>query len=219
LLSKSSRYFYDADAIREEPLWPDGPNAPDAIASPHGQGFTAGRSNGTPHSAGRNKRSVWEITTQPYPEAHFATFPPKLVEPCILAGSPPKCCGDCGAPWERVVEREGEKVAARQARTTRDYQPGLEEKTGWQYNGAALTPAGGKPIHTLGWRSTCDHDDDSGTAIVLDPFCGSGTTGLVALRHNRSFIGIELNPTYAEMARNRIRDDAPLFNANTETVA
>ncbi len=49
-------------------------------------------------------------------------------------------------------------------------------------------------------------------AVVLDPFCGSGTTGLVALRHQRDFIGIELNPRYAELARRRIEDDQPLFN-------
>jgi site-specific DNA-methyltransferase (adenine-specific) len=52
--------------------------------------------------------------------------------------------------------------------------------------------------------------------LVLDPFCGSGTTGLVALRHGRRFVGIELNPAYAEMARRRITDDAPLFNTLAE---
>jgi tRNA/tmRNA/rRNA uracil-C5-methylase (TrmA/RlmC/RlmD family) len=55
--------------------------------------------------------------------------------------------------------------------------------------------------------------------IVLDPFCGSGTVGLVAARLGRSFVGIELNPEYAEMARNRIRDDGPLFNVESEVVA
>jgi site-specific DNA-methyltransferase (adenine-specific) len=55
--------------------------------------------------------------------------------------------------------------------------------------------------------------------VVLDPFAGSGTTGMVALRKGRSFIGIELNPAYAEMARNRIRDDAPLLNTPAEAEA
>ena len=54
---------------------------------------------------------------------------------------------------------------------------------------------------------------------VLDPFAGSGTTGLAAMRHGRSFVGCELNPTYVELARRRIRDDAPLFNAGAEVVA
>jgi len=51
--------------------------------------------------------------------------------------------------------------------------------------------------------------------LVLDPFAGSGTVGVVALRHGRRFVGIELNPTYASMARDRIRDDAPLLNQET----
>ena len=68
----------------------------------------------------------------------------------------------------------------------------------------------------MGWQPVCTHDDDTGRSLILDPFCGAGTTGVVALRHDRDFIGIELNPTYAEMARNRIRDDAPLFNVSSE---
>jgi tRNA/tmRNA/rRNA uracil-C5-methylase (TrmA/RlmC/RlmD family) len=72
---------------------------------------------------------------------------------------------------------------------------------------------------TVGWEPSCDHQDDTGTSTILDPFCGAGTTGVVALRRDRSFIGLELNPTYAEMARQRIRDDAPLFNNESEQVA
>jgi DNA modification methylase len=82
--------------------------------------------------------SVWHVATQPFPEAHFATYPEKLIEPCILAGSKP---GD----------------------------------------------------------------------TILDPFCGSGTTGAVAIRHQRNFIGIELNAEYIEIARRRIGAIAPLF--------
>lgn len=157
------------------------PDAPNAIASPHGQGFTrrasqtkpvggwnqgegshdaidhsqpaptggrptrernrGGRTDGytkpnnidPSHNGGRNKRSVWTIPSQPFPEAHFATYPEKLVEPCILAGSEP---GD----------------------------------------------------------------------LILDPFMGSGTTGLVARRLGRRFLGIELNPEYLAMAQRRIGD-------------
>jgi DNA modification methylase len=111
LLTKSARYFYDADAIREPASYPDGPNAPDAIASPYGQGFTRRASGGrqarhydgngfkttdqrntrfqgpNPADGGRNKRSVWEISTEPFPQAHFATYPKALVEPCVKAGS------------------------------------------------------------------------------------------------------------------------------------
>lgn len=48
--------------------------------------------------------------------------------------------------------------------------------------------------------------------LVLDPFSGSGTVGVVALRHERNYIGVELNPDYAELSRKRITDDQPLFN-------
>jgi DNA modification methylase len=153
LLSKSKSYYYDADAIREE-----GIKAAEGAESLSweerkalGEGPRRGESHNGPAewhrigtldtpAAGRNKRSVWTVTTQPFPGAHFATFPPKLIEPCVLAGS-----------------AEG--------------------------------------------------------TTVLDPFAGSGTTGVVALRHNRDFIGIELNPEYAQMARDRIYDDAPLLNS------
>src|SRR5690606_28968298 len=57
------------------------------------------------HPLGRNKRSVWTIATEPFPEAHFATYPTALVEPMILAGASPKACPHCGAPWERVVQK------------------------------------------------------------------------------------------------------------------
>lgn len=76
-----------------------------------------------------------------------------------------------------------------------------------------------RPARRIGWRSTCDHDDDSGRPVILDPFAGAGTTGVVATRHDRDFIGVELNSSYCELARNRIRDDAPLLNANTELAA
>jgi len=127
LLAKSERYYFDQEAIRERSAFPAGPNAPDAIKSPYGQGFTrrAGLTGGayalpgqSPHgnartekaiarengkgvyrpngeSGGvrpvapfRNIRSVWTIATEPFPEAHFATFPTELARRCILAGCP-----------------------------------------------------------------------------------------------------------------------------------
>jgi DNA modification methylase len=96
LLSKSERYFYDHEAIKEEAI------ADNREFFRGNDKYTGGnafhnsqerKANGKGHVDNilgtRNKRSVWEIATQPYPEAHFATFPPKLIEPCILAGSRP----------------------------------------------------------------------------------------------------------------------------------
>lgn len=175
LLTKSARYYYDAEAIKEP-----------CIAGDNGSSYTSdydqktkpglGKGPRTPRTAGnkshkyvdayaesdseehrtkaglmkvadvpwelRNKRSVWEVATQAYPEAHFATFPEELIRPCILAGCP-----------------------------------------------------------------------EGGT--VLDTFSGSGTTGVVAVRHGRNYIGIELNPEYVTLQEKRIGQESPLFNSVT----
>ncbi len=145
LFAKNKRYYYNADAIRE----PHKTFSPESRMRGGRKHF--GQRNGTPergknggnpnlhngrwdqafHPKGRNRRTVWEIPLSKFRQAHFAVFPEKLVELCILAGSP-----------------EG--------------------------------------------------------GVVLDPFLGSGTTAVVAQRLGRRFVGIEINPAYAEMARQRL---------------
>ena len=161
--------------------------------------------------AGANKRDVWMIATQAFPDAHFATFPIALVEPCILAGtSAHGVCAECGAPWTRVIEEEfnpQEDISlVKGVRGSGDQKP-MDASNGWDG-----TPRGTTVTTTTAWEPTCDHDAEVVPATILDPFSGSGTTGIVALRHERSFIGIELNPEYADMARQRIIDDAPMLN-------
>jgi DNA modification methylase len=140
LLAKSERYFYDAAAIAEGATGrSSGRVAADRAEStglPHFRTRAGFAASGDKEWVSRNRRSVWTVATQPFPEAHFATFPEALVEPCVLAGSRP---GD----------------------------------------------------------------------LVLDPFAGSGTVGVVALRHGRRFLGIELSKEYVAMARRRIA--GPLF--------
>ncbi len=145
LFVKSDDYYYDADAIREPHV------TFSADSKMKGGRNHLGKRNGTPeagknagnsnlhngrwdqafHPLGRNKRTVWNIPLGKFREAHFAVFPPQLVETCILAGS-------------------------------------------------------------------------AENSIVLDPFMGAGTTAVVAHQYNRRFIGIELNPKYAEMALKRV---------------
>ena len=251
LLTKSSRYYYDADAIREplaessiarisqESFWEqkggekdyrNGVN-PDRSARQalenlaHKSDKRRGHSrrhagfNGRwdamtkeeQQAMGANKRTVWSIATQPYSGAHFATYPEKLVEPCILAGtSEHGVCAETGAPWERVVKRRfmpQEDVSAQKGIKGSGSQKPMDASNGWDG-----FPRGTTKSKTLAWHPTCGHDSEPVPAIVLDPFCGSGTTGVVALRHGRSFIGMELNPEYVELARKRIIDDAPLLN-------
>jgi hypothetical protein len=144
------------------------------------------------------------VATQPFPGAHFATFPPKLVEPCVLAGSSPAACGECGAPWHRVVASErlldGKHVVRGSwtdpaQRLTRGRAPLPDGAGHWRCSVRRVT---------LGWEPGCDHLDDTGRCTVLDPFAGSGTTGVVACRHGRDFLGTELNASYARLARQRL---------------
>lgn len=171
LLSKGPRYYYDADAIAEGMALSSIARLNQDVDAQTGSERVPGKTNGTMKAVGgarkrgvpprhaaygdtsdqsgldtvdrggrRNKRSVWSIATQPFRGAHFATFPPALVEPCILAGAP-----------------------------------------------------------------------DGG--VVLDPFGGAGTTGLVADRLQRDAILIELNPEYAAIATERVRADAGMFGS------
>src|SRR3974390_742045 len=115
LMSKSERYFYDAEAVREPAQYGRRDTAGkwrgvSYVDQKRGQDNSKGNwgfnsVTGKHPETGRNRRTVWTIPTAPFPEAHFATFPPALVEPCILAGCPHKCCAKCGAPWVREVER------------------------------------------------------------------------------------------------------------------
>jgi hypothetical protein len=171
-----------------------------ARLSPSGR-FRAGK----PQAATRNKRSVWTIATSPFPEAHFATFPPALVEPCILAGTSERgVCPNCGAPWQRVVKRVGGDCEARHRpkRTA-----GMWDSTSTlslSGNGSNEWAERGTRSVTIGWRASCDcGPGDPVPALVLDPFLGAGTTALVADRLGRHCIGLELSPGHAEMAGRR----------------
>src|SRR5690606_17342065 len=112
LLTKSPRYYYDAEAIKEPLARPEAllRKTPDVFGGRNKHaGYGTRKYSGNEYVGtytGRNRRSVWTIATQPFPEGHFATFPEKLVEPCILAGTSPHACPFCRAPWKRVVERE-----------------------------------------------------------------------------------------------------------------
>lgn len=159
LFAKSRRYYYDWEAIAE-PLAESslrrlrqasfdrqagGPKdyataaaggGPDrsarkVIVNLKGRALPGGSRVSYPRAYRKNRRSVWTLPTHPYPGEHFATYPPELVRPCVLAGSPPD-------------------------------------------------------------------------GVVLDPFAGAATTGMVAREEGRRFIGVELNPGYVGLARERL---------------
>ena len=215
LLSKSAQYHYDAEAIAEPAAreyeigcgtgsgWADTQQAKaQRGAANNGNSGLRAMAPATT----RNARSVWSIATQPFSGAHFATMPPELAKRAILAGTSPRACESCGAPWARVVERTNEiDTSAKGSR----FDSG---KTG--VNGNGRVQPGERYVKRAGdLAPTCPCPNNTGTArcTVLDPFGGAGTTGLVADRLGRDAILIELNPTYAQMARDRITNDNPLF--------
>jgi len=222
LLTKSARYFYDADAVREPnpraaEVWPSGGAVKSNGANPSDRNDWGALIHQNP--AGRNLRSVWNIPTEPFPEAHFATFPKALVEPCIKAGTSEKgCCPECGAAWVRETNVEYVKSPVHGAGSIVGSRNGPRTDShldGGAYNkdGFGGLPRVNKEVTTTGWRSQCtcikpgDYKTQPIPCTVLDPFAGSGTTGVVALRLGRSFIGIELSPAYAEMARKSLETD------------
>ncbi len=216
LLSKSARYFYDAEAIRE----PLQPSSIERGEYPHNS-FAKNQFAGSPidkrhpngkqvklvkdiqNPAGRNRRTVWTIATEAYPLAHFATFPRKLVQPCILAGCPEHACPKCGAPW--VSEREptpeyAEKLKATSEKWYQRKNGGPEEGK----SGNTFESAHAEYIKT-GEHPTCTCGLPAIGGMVLDPFGGSGTTAEVALEYGRKAILIELKPEYVELAKKRLR--------------
>lgn len=192
LFAKSEHYFYDCEAIREEPKtyspamsWEERKAIGDSSGNREADRFNEITSKITfgNNPMGKNKRSVWEVPTSGYPGAHFAVYPPALVEPCLLAGTPEKSCPRCGAPWERVLEKVG---------SARMFIPdGIAE----EYETSGFVA-----------KCKCPNNDGSGKAIVLDPFLGSGTTVMVAIKHKRGYIGIELNPEYGELIKQRLAE-------------
>ncbi len=212
LLAKSERYYFDADAVREPPTdqsveWnkyrhPRNGSAPQAL---HGSAKDEGRIQTDP--AGRNIRSVWTVATQPYPGAHFATFPPKLVEPCIKAGTSERgVCPECGAPWRRVVDvKRPEGYMESYGDKDEDYLAHSGHRGGWEPRtlSAVFKTATGTTRETSGWQPSCAHNAETVPATVLDPFGGSGTAAFVAQSLSRRAILIDLNPDYIEQQLKR----------------
>lgn len=203
LLAKSPRYYFDADAVRESGTtgaWGAMPPI-GGIKQTNGNGNATYSGNQPPSDGNRNIRSVWTIPTQPYPGAHFAVFPPKLVEPCIKAGSSERgVCPECGAPWRRVVE---DRPYPAELANAKKAHGGIGNNLGGQRHQDWLDA---NPKLTTGWEPSCHHDPlNVVPATVLDPFAGSGTVGMVAQSLSRRAVLIDLNPNYIDqqMTRNQ----------------
>lgn len=204
LLTKSERYWYDAEAIREKAtdvgrVNGRGGRDEDPAARPPGSyPRKLARLDWT--MRGRNKRDVWTIPSEPFPQAHFAVMPTALVRPCIMAGCPALTCPMCGAPWVRRThkERVGPTWNQRGQKQRASEQLGHNSHTGHERYATRYEMR----VVTDGLSQTCDcpNNDGSGLGVVLDPFGGSGTVSLVAKHLVRSSVYIDANAKYAEMA-------------------
>ena len=220
--SKQGKYYFE-QMFEENETVKNRPNYTAIINNKNSNKFSAGIKSIRQHEGdtgyinpqGRNMRTVWDITTQGYKEAHFATFPPELPRRCITAGCPKDICKKCGKAREKILER----VDKRHWTERNDYK--TEGKYTFEYLktkkpnevGRNDAPATYKPpeMKELGYTDCgCNTGWDKG--IVLDPFMGSGTTALVAKQLCRNWVGIELNEEYIKMAEERInREPEPLF--------
>jgi len=161
----------------------------------------------------RNCRSVWSIPTAPFRGAHFATFPPRLVERCIRAGSSERgCCSICGAPWVRTVHSESLpriETTPRQARKWTEIEQRRNRRDNPQRgvlgSGVSHNVAYSR-VSAVGWEPTCSCSlaGDPVPAMILDPFAGACTTLMVAEGLGRSSVGIEISAEYIAMASRRL---------------
>lgn len=161
----------------------------------------------------RNPRSVWTIPTHGFKGAHFATFPPALAERCITAGtSSIGACPHCGAQWSPVSEaahsaaHDGTTDTKYESKSTAGRLAQLRQaarERGEEYSSRRVV---------TGSAPGCDCADNAPVpCVVLDPFGGSGTVGLVADRQHKSAILIDLDERNVPMATERIKGDSPLF--------
>ncbi len=211
-VKSKKNYWFDLDAIREPHKLSSLKRVKHGwhgrICENHAMSGVAGKDRmETCHPLGKNPGNVWVINTQPFSARklgfesvdHFAAFPTKLAERCITAGCPKWICTECGEPRRRIVVATG-KVIGRQRKST--------SKTGVHVGvspTSSLITKSVKEKVTIGWtKCECNAGWESG--VVLDPFLGSGTTALAALRLGRRFIGIEINGDYCRIAHKRIEN-------------
>lgn len=169
--------------------------------------------------SGANLRDVWKISAEPLGSVkisatekidHYAAYPTELVRKCLLASVSQKgYCPSCGKPWVRVIDApfrgEGNPVAYKD----RPQQGSKMALCGddWRQRQAD------EPTKTIGWRASCSCSCElpPRPGRVLDPFAGSGRTGIAAGWLGLDFVGVELNPKSVQMAEHVMREDSPLF--------
>lgn len=157
---------------------------------------------------GKNPGDVFEIKTKPFPEAHFAVYPEELCVKPIKSSCPEWVCKKCGKPKRKIVVTGG--YASAFNIRVRDVQRGRIKHTDRRASEEEIANYNEKEytskvkLRVIAEGCNCNAGYEPG--IVLDPFCGSGTTCVVAKKLGRRFIGIEINRNYYELARKRIKN-------------
>jgi len=253
LLAKSQHYFFDMDAIRiphkpesierckhswdgnRDVGYPGSEQTHDMskMCSPGGRNFRNTdlfyESITPPHGMISTEDELIgvDVNPQAMKAAHFATFPEKLVEPCLKAGTSEKgCCPECLEPYVRMVERvEGKDISWKQSeKTTEKHQGRIDQglnsnKSGFNQGSKETYYKNAPRNKTIGWKRNCtclsaqshygfilSDMEKTIPCTVLDPFAGSCTVGVVAEKYRRNWVGIELSEDYAKLAENRVRE-------------
>ena len=213
LLTKNPQYFYDAVAVREADVTGDTRRPHTSIGAWELDGRPDVKRHGGEQrdkpASGRNLRNVWTIHPKAYQGAHFATWPEALVEPMILAGTSEKgCCVSCGETLQRCQISYGGRDWRNDKMKSKGI-PGELAGDGSYKRGQSSSPLNDTKKHvTVGWESSCECSSGVTRCIVLDPFSGSATTGAVAMRLGRNYIGIDINAEYLDLAVARLRGNS-----------
>lgn len=156
----------------------------------------------------RNKRDVWTVSTKPFAGAHFATYPEELVEPMVLAGSSAKGhCPKCFARWKQIKidtgkRKEGEIYTGQ---ATKNYDANKAQNPSDTKRRILESMS---KVYDYEWVASCECGLEPVPDIVLDPFFGSGTTGAVAQKLGRKWIGCELNKEYESLQFERLKQQS-----------
>jgi site-specific DNA-methyltransferase (adenine-specific) len=206
-LTRSPSYYFDLDAIRIPHrslarTRRGGVYPPDRASAPTwrqrgggNRGLAAQKARGeVGHALGKNPGDVWPLPSANFRGAHFATFPPGLVQRPLLATCPELICDSCGTAFRRASRARREPIGRDRPARRESHVLRYSRRYSVIRERGALLPG-----------CTCARAAKPG--VVLDPFFGAGTVGLVAERHARDWVGIEINPRYAGIAEQRLAED------------
>lgn len=217
LFTKTADYYADQEAVRttiaEATVERDRYSR---ILDDAEEEFAVKHDHETISTAGANPRSWMYWKPEPTKEKHYAAFPTFLPDFCIRAGTSERgYCAECGMPWARVLSPTEDTAEAQEfARNGQDWTARAFDNDKKRVGKSGDKNASGylSEYKTLAWRPSCRCNAEAVPGLVLDPFVGTGTSCVAALRLGRRFIGCDLSPEYVKIARRRVREDAPLLN-------